>query len=92
MPALDVSEIMRTYHFELALGTPTTEQQDEHLFERFGGRVSSAIINGSGLLYAHLEAASMEHAIREAVEGVRALGLSIRRIELDPDTILADAA
>lgn len=83
---------MRTYHFELILGAPTTEEDDERLFDRFAGRVSSAVANGTPLLYVHLAAASMDHAIREAVQAVRDLGLSIRRVELDPDTLLADAA
>ena len=83
---------MRTYHFELVLEAPTTDDDDERLFDRFAGRVSAAVANGIPLLYVHLAAASMDHAILEAVKGVRDLGLSIRRIELDPDSFLADAA
>lgn len=83
---------MTTYHFEMILAEPTTEVQDERLFETFQGRVSSAVVNGVPLLYMHLSAPSMDAAIREAVEGVRALGLTTLRIELDPDAFLADAA
>ena len=84
---------MRIYDFEVVLREPTTEEDDERLFDRFEGRVSSAVANGVPLLHMHLDAHSMEHAIREAVLGVRELGLSIRRVELDPDTIAAaDAA
>lgn len=83
---------MRTYDFELVLGAPPTEQQEERLFERFQGRLSVAVANGVPLVYAHLEAPSMEEAILEAVRGVRELSLTVRRIELDPDAVAVDAA
>ncbi len=84
---------MEKYSFELVLQEATTDEDDERLFDRFEGRVSSAVANGVPLLYMHLDADSMEHAIREAVLGVRELGLSVRRVELDPDVIAAaDAA
>ena len=83
---------MKTYHFQLILGAPTTDEDDEHLFERFEGRVSPAVANGVSLLYVHLDAPSMEHAIQDAVQRARALGLSVERVELDPDVISADAA
>jgi len=83
---------MKTYHFELVLNSATTDDEDERLFERFGGRVSPAVVNGTPLLYAHLEAASMEEAIRQAVAGLHELDLSVRRVELDPESVLTDAA
>ncbi len=83
---------MKTYHFQLILGTPTTDEQEERLFERFEGRVSPAVANGVPLLYVHLDAPFMEHAIRDAVQRARSLGLSVERVELDPDVISADAA
>ncbi len=83
---------MRTYNFELILGAPTTDEDDERLFDRFEGRVSSAVANGTSVLYAHLAAPSMDHAIREAMQGARDLDLSVLRIELDPAAFLADAA
>ncbi len=83
---------MKTYHFQLILGTPTTDEQEERLFERFEGRVSPAVANGVPLLYVHLDAPLMEHAIRDAVQRARSLGLSVERVELDPDVISADAA
>ncbi len=83
---------MKTYHFQLVLGRPTTEEEDERLFEQFEGRISPAVANGTPLLFIHLDASSMEHAIRDAVRGARSLGLSVERVELDPDTVTADAA
>ncbi len=83
---------MKTFDFELVLGAPTTAEDDERLFQRFEGRVSPAVANGVPLLYVHLDAESMEHATGEAVRGVKELGLSVRRIELDPDVVSADAA
>ena len=83
---------MKTYHFQLILGTPTTDEQEERLFERFEGRVSPGVANGVPLLYVHLDAPLMEHAIRDAVQRARSLGLSVERVELDPDVISADAA
>ena len=83
---------MKRYDFELVLGTPATEQQEELLFERFQGRLSIAVANGVPLVYAHLEAPSMEDAIREAVRGARELSLTVQRVELDPDAVAADAA
>lgn len=83
---------MSTYHFDLILEQPTTDEDEERLFERFQGRVSPAVANGVPLLYAHLEAPSMENAIVEATREVRELGISIRRIELNPDLVPADAA
>ena len=83
---------MRNYHFELVLGVPTTDAEDERLFDRFEGRVSSAVANGVPLLYLHLAAPSMDDALREAIAGTRELGLCVRRIELDPEVFLAEAA
>ncbi len=83
---------MRNYHFELVLAAPTTEEEDERLFDRFEGRVSSAVVNGVPLLYLHLVAPSMDHAVREAIAGTGELGLRAQRIELDPDVFLAEAA
>lgn len=83
---------MKTYNFELVLAASTTEEDDERLFERFEGRTSSAVVNGVPLLYVHLSAPSMDHAVAEALRGVRELGLSIERIELDPEDFLANAA
>ncbi len=83
---------MRAYHFELVLEAPTTGVEDEKLFDRFEGRVSSAVVNGTPLLCVHLNASSMDHAICEAIRGTRELDLSIKRIEVDPDVFLADAA
>jgi hypothetical protein len=83
---------MTTYHFDLVIERPTTDEEEERLFNRFDGRVSPAVANGVPLLYVHLEAPSMEKAIRQALHEVRSLGLSIRRIELNPDLVPADAA
>ena len=83
---------MRTYHFELVLKAPTTDLDDERLFDRFKGCVSTAVSNGAPMLYLHLAASSMDHAVREAIAGTRELGLEVRRIELDPDVFLAEAA
>lgn len=83
---------MRTYHFELVLGAPTTDMEDERLFDRFEGRVSSAVVNGVPLIYLHLVGPSMDHAVREAIEGAREVGLHVQRIELDPNVFLAEAA
>lgn len=83
---------MKTYHFQLVLGRPITEEEDERLFELFEGRISPAVANGVPLLFIHLDAPSMEDALREAVRGTRSLGLSVKRVELDPDTVTADAA
>ncbi len=83
---------MRTYHFELVLGAPTTDDEDERLFDRFEGRASSAVANGVPLLYLHLAARSMDQAVREALEGTRELGLCVQRIELDTDIFLTEAA
>ncbi len=83
---------MRTYHFELVLGAPTSGDEDERLYDRFEGRVSAAVANGVPLLYLHLAAPSMDHAVRDAINGTRELGLCVRRIEFDPDIFLAEAA
>lgn len=83
---------MRTYNFEMVLDAPTTESDDERLFDCFEGRVFSAVVNGVAMLYLHLVAASMDDAVRKAVEKIRGLNLLVRRIELDPDVFLADAA
>jgi hypothetical protein len=83
---------MTTYHFDLVLEEPTSDEDEERLFERFEGRASVAVANGVPLLYVHLEAPSMEKAILQALRQVRELGLSVRRIELNPDLVPADAA
>ena len=83
---------MKTYHFQLVLGAPTTDEEDERLFEGFEGRVSPAVANGVPLLYVQLDAPSMGHAIRGAVQRARSLGFSVERVELDPDVVSADAA
>lgn len=86
------TRIMTTYHFDLVMDRPTTGEEDERLFDRFAGRVSPAVTNGVPLLYVHLDAPSMEKAILRALHEVRRLGLCVRRIELNPDLVPADAA
>lgn len=83
---------MTTYHFDLVLNEPTTDDQEERVFELFERRASVAVANGVPLLYVHLEAPSMEKAILRALRQARELGLSVRRIELNPDLVPADAA
>ncbi len=83
---------MKTYHFDLVLDEPTTDDQDERLFDRFGGHVSSAVANGVPLLYLHLVAPSMDDAVREAISGTRELGIRVQRIELDPEIFQSEAA
>ena len=83
---------MKTYHFELVLSASPSDEEDERLFECFEGRVSSAVTNGTPMLYLHLAAPSMDHAIQEAIDGVREVGLQVLRIELDPEVFLNEAA
>ena len=83
---------MKTYHFEFVLDEPTTDDQDERLFDRFDGHVSSAVANGVPLLYLHLVATSMDDALREAISGTRELGGRVQRIELDPEIFQSEAA
>ena len=58
----------------------------------FDGRVSAATVNGVSLLYVHIDGSSMDDAVWRAVNETRSLGLTVRRVELDPDTVFADAA
>ncbi|WP_456428400.1 hypothetical protein [Rhodocaloribacter sp.] len=83
---------MKTYHFELILEAPPTEAEEDRLFTHFEGRVSPALVNGTPVLYVHLNAPSMEEAIRSAIEKTRSLGLSVKRVELDPDAVTVQTA
>ena len=83
---------MKMYHFELVLERALEDDEEDRLYERLHGQISSAWVNGIALLYVHLYAESMEQAIREAASAATELGVAVRRIELDPRQVIDDAA
>jgi hypothetical protein len=74
---------MKTYDFDLILSAPTTEEEDELVFEHFEGRVSPSVTAGIGCLSVHFEAQSMEEAIQDAIRRAEEVGLTVERVEME---------
>jgi hypothetical protein len=78
---------VKTHEFTLVLSVSPTEDDAEKLY----GICSDgtlAISAGVGHIRFHRDAASLEEALRSAVNDARAAGLQVARVEMEPDAVL----
>lgn len=76
---------MRLYRFTLILTADPTLDQLNHLYTDFGDSLLSGVQEGTAFLDCALEGPSFEEAIRQIMAPLKALGLSVERIEVDRD-------
>jgi len=78
---------MKTHEFTLVLSVTPTEAKANKLY----GICSDgtlAISAGIGHIRFHRDAESLEEALRSALTDVRAAGLKVERVEMEPDAVL----
>ncbi len=86
---------MRTYEFTLILDDPGAFDGEalldvaDRLFEHFAGDVNPAVNAGTAVVDCTLAAPSLEAAIRRVMEALKQEGLAVRRIEMEPGSVLA---
>jgi hypothetical protein len=76
---------MKSYEFDVVLkdAAEVTDEQADALFAAGCDDGTPASCNGSAWIHFDRDAASLEEAIRSAVAQVRAVGLSVAKIELN---------
>ncbi len=78
---------MKTREFTLILNSAPEEKEADELYGIFDDGTIS-IIAGIPQIHFHREAGSLETAIRSAIHEVRSAGFDVKRVELEPDTLL----
>ena len=87
--------VVRTYEFTLILEDSAVFDDDalldyaDRLFEHFGGDVNPATAAGVPVIDCTLAASSLEAAIQRVAKVLNDEELTIRRIEIEPDGVLA---
>ena len=79
---------MREHEFTLILTADPNEDEADQLYGRFNDGTIS-MIAGVPQVQFHREAASLENAIRSAVNDVRSAGFDVQRVEMLPDALTA---
>ena len=79
---------MKEHEFTLVLTADPTEEQADKLYGIFNDGTISTIAGVPQIIF-HREAASLEEAIRSAVNDVRSTGFDVERIEMQPDLLPA---
>ena len=82
---------MKTYDFEviLAAGTDMSEELADQLFEAGCDDGTPGTFCGTPYISFHREADSLESAIRSAVADVQKAGCVVRKVEIEPQVVLA---
>jgi hypothetical protein len=78
---------MREHEFTLVLTTDPSDGEADRLYGRINDGTLSTVA-GVPQLHVHRAAASLADAIRAAIEDVRATGLDVARVEMEPDAVL----
>jgi len=79
---------MKEHEFTLVLTSDPDEGQADKLYGAFNDGTISTIA-GVAQIHFHRQAASLEDAIRSAIEDVRSAGFDIQRVEMQPDMLPA---
>jgi hypothetical protein len=79
--------IMKICEFTLILTSVPGEAEADTLYGIFDDGTISTVA-GIPQIHFHREAASLEKAIRTAIEDVRSVGFDVQRVELEPDSVL----
>ncbi len=77
---------MKEHEFTLVLTADPDEEQAENLYGTFNDGTISTIA-GVPQVHFHREAASLEDAIRSAIDDVRSAGFDVERVEMLPDAL-----
>ena len=81
---------MRTFEFDIIVSRDLTgEEEADTLFERFQGDVTPAVIQGVPKVMCAVEAPSFLVAVRRVISGLRAAGVGVVRVEIEPDAVAA---
>jgi hypothetical protein len=81
---------MKTYDFDLAITRDMTgDDAADLLFELFEGDVSPVVRSGVPFLSCSIEAPSFFAAVRRVLRRLRAEGVEVLRVELEPDAVAA---
>jgi uncharacterized protein YccT (UPF0319 family) len=78
---------MKEYEFTLVLTVDPSDQDAENLYGTFNDGTISTIAGVPRIRF-HREAQSLEEAIRSALSDVRSTGISVERVEMEPDSVL----
>ncbi len=78
---------MKTHEFTLILTAIPTEAKAEKLYGICNDG-TLAIRSGVGRISFHRDADSLEQALGSALTDVRAAGLTVERVEMEPDAVL----
>lgn len=82
---------MRTFSFEIAPAAPDVfdgdelKQWAERLFEAFQGDVTPCVRSGVAYLHCYVQSDSLEAAITSVLDGLQALSLPVKRLEMDSE-------
>lgn len=79
---------MKEHEFTLILDADPNDHQADALYGSFADGTISTIA-GVPQIHFHREAASLEDAIRSAIGDVRAVGLDVQRLEMQPEMLPA---
>jgi hypothetical protein len=79
---------MKEHEFTLVLTADPTDEEADTLYGAFNDGTISTIA-GVPQIQFHREAASLEDAIRSAINDVRSAGFDIQRVEMRPDMLPA---
>jgi hypothetical protein len=79
---------MKEHEFTLVLTADPTDEEADERYGRFNDGTISTIA-GVPQIHFHRDAASLEDAIRSAVNDVRSTGIDIQRVEMQPDMLPA---
>jgi hypothetical protein len=77
---------MVEHEFTLILNNDPSEEEADRLYAKFNDGTISTFV-GVGQISFHRQAASLEHAIRSAINDVRSTGLNVERVEILPDAV-----
>ena len=77
---------MKEHEFTLLLTADPDEEQAENLYGTCNDGTISTIA-GVPQVHFHREAASLEDAIRSAIDDVRSAGFDVERVEMLPDAL-----
>jgi hypothetical protein len=84
---LKKESVMRTHEFTMILTAVPTDAKAEE-FYGICNDATLAIRAGVGRISFHRSADSLEDALRSALSDVATAGLTVRRVEMEPDAVL----
>ena len=77
---------MRQHQFALILTADPGDAEADRLYGAFDDGTISTIA-GVPQIHFHRRAASLEDAIRSAIQDVRSAGFNVARVEIEPDAV-----